>query len=77
MSNFFQKLFRSFHVHSSEIINAGEGVRLSGTGGGFSQYWSLIAPIVIQFQIDDGSGMKREATVDEVIKIVEELTRIH
>lgn len=28
-------------------------------------------------QIDDGSGMKREATVDEVIKIVEELTRIH
>ncbi|RXN08804.1 DNA damage-binding 1 [Labeo rohita] len=27
--------------------------------------------------IDDGSGMKREATVDEVIKIVEELTRIH
>lgn len=32
---------------------------------------------VIQFQIDDGSGMKREATVDEVIKIVEELTRIH
>lgn len=29
------------------------------------------------FQIDDGSGMKREATVDEVIKIVEELTRIH
>lgn len=32
---------------------------------------------VVQFQIDDGSGMKREATVDEVIKIVEELTRIH
>ncbi|CAG5859650.1 unnamed protein product [Menidia menidia] len=28
-------------------------------------------------EIDDGSGMKREATVDEVIKIVEELTRIH
>ncbi|MBN3276002.1 DDB1 protein, partial [Polyodon spathula] len=28
-------------------------------------------------QIDDGSGMKREATVDELIKIVEELTRIH
>lgn len=53
-------------------------MRLSGTGGGvLSQYWSLIAPIVIQFQIDDGSGMKREATVDEVIKIVEELTRIH
>lgn len=32
---------------------------------------------VLVLQIDDGSGMKREATVDEVIKIVEELTRIH
>lgn len=32
---------------------------------------------LVKFQIDDGSGMKREATVDEVIKIVEELTRIH
>lgn len=32
---------------------------------------------IIQLKIDDGSGMKREATVDEVIKIVEELTRIH
>ncbi len=32
---------------------------------------------VCVLQIDDGSGMKREATVDEVIKIVEELTRIH
>lgn len=28
-------------------------------------------------QIDDGSGMKREATVDDLIKIIEELTRIH
>jgi hypothetical protein len=25
----------------------------------------------------DGSGMKREATVDDLIKIVEELSRIH
>ncbi|XP_031425552.1 DNA damage-binding protein 1 [Clupea harengus] len=33
--------------------------------------------VVGGLQIDDGSGMKREATVDEVIKIVEELTRIH
>ncbi|XP_036390837.1 DNA damage-binding protein 1 [Megalops cyprinoides] len=33
--------------------------------------------VVSSLQIDDGSGMKREATVDEVIKIVEELTRIH
>lgn len=31
----------------------------------------------LQFQIDDGSGMKREATVDDLIKTVEELTRIH
>ena len=27
--------------------------------------------------IDDGSGMKREATVDDLIKTIEELTRIH
>uniref|UniRef100_A0A672N1S9 DNA damage-binding protein 1 n=1 Tax=Sinocyclocheilus grahami TaxID=75366 RepID=A0A672N1S9_SINGR len=33
--------------------------------------------VVSTLQMDDGSGMKREATVDEVIKIVEELTRIH
>ena len=28
-------------------------------------------------QYDDGSGMKREATADDLIKVVEELTRIH
>ncbi len=28
-------------------------------------------------QIDDGSGMKREATVDDLVKMTEELTRIH
>ncbi|CAG9789143.1 unnamed protein product [Diatraea saccharalis] len=28
-------------------------------------------------QIDEGSGMKRDATVDDLIKIVEDLTRIH
>lgn len=28
-------------------------------------------------QIDDGDGMMREATVDDIIKIVEDLTRIH
>ncbi|NWQ68532.1 DDB1 protein, partial [Neopipo cinnamomea] len=33
--------------------------------------------VVANLQIDDGSGMKREATVDDLIKIVEELTRIH
>ena len=31
----------------------------------------------LSLRIDDGSGMKREATVDDLIKIVEELTRIH
>ena len=29
------------------------------------------------FQIDDGSGMKRDSTVDDLVKLVEELTRIH
>jgi hypothetical protein len=28
-------------------------------------------------QVDDGSGMKREATVEDLIKTIEELTRIH
>jgi DNA damage-binding protein 1 len=28
-------------------------------------------------QMDDGSGMKREATVDDLVKTIEELTRIH
>lgn len=28
-------------------------------------------------QIDDGSGMKKEATVDDLVKVVEDLTRIH
>lgn len=28
-------------------------------------------------QIDDPSGMKKEATVDDLVKIVEDLTRIH
>ncbi|XP_067655980.1 DNA damage-binding protein 1-like isoform X1 [Haliotis asinina] len=28
-------------------------------------------------QIDDGSGMKRDATVEDLVKIIEELTRIH
>ncbi|KAG7298167.1 DNA damage-binding protein 1 [Plutella xylostella] len=32
---------------------------------------------VVGLQIDDGSGMMREATVDDIIKIVEDLTRIH
>lgn len=28
-------------------------------------------------QIDDGNGHKKDATVDDLVKIVEELTRIH
>ena len=28
-------------------------------------------------QIDDGSGMKKECTVEDLVKVVEELTRIH
>lgn len=28
-------------------------------------------------QIDDGNGGKKDATIDDLIKIVEELTRIH
>lgn len=33
--------------------------------------------VVQGLQIDDGSGMKREAAVDDLIKMIEELTRIH
>ncbi|CAH0728160.1 unnamed protein product, partial [Brenthis ino] len=32
---------------------------------------------VHKLQIDDGGGMMRDATVDDIIKIVEDLTRIH
>ncbi|XP_021371372.1 DNA damage-binding protein 1-like isoform X1 [Mizuhopecten yessoensis] len=31
----------------------------------------------LQVYMDDGSGMKREATVDDLVKMIEELTRIH
>ncbi|XP_069681912.1 DNA damage-binding protein 1 isoform X1 [Periplaneta americana] len=31
----------------------------------------------LQLQVDNGSGMKQEATVDDLVKIVEDLTRIH
>ncbi|MEQ2174748.1 DNA damage-binding protein 1 [Goodea atripinnis] len=48
------------------------GRQHSAGGSSFSSF-QITTPI----RIDDGSGMKREATVDEVIKIVEELTRIH
>ncbi|KAL8617543.1 DNA damage-binding protein 1 [Nucella lapillus] len=33
--------------------------------------------VVQNLQIDDGSGMKRDATVEDLVKIVEELTRVH
>ena len=33
--------------------------------------------VLIVVQIDDGSGMKRDSTVEDLVKIVEELTRVH
>lgn len=33
--------------------------------------------VVQGIQMDDGSGMKRDASVDDLIKIIEELSRIH
>ncbi|KAK3102365.1 hypothetical protein FSP39_010832 [Pinctada imbricata] len=36
-----------------------------------------MAETVQGLQMDDGSGMKREATVDDLVKMIEELTRIH
>lgn len=36
-----------------------------------------LTPSILFLQYDDGSGMKREATADDLIKVVEELTRIH
>ncbi|XP_077517373.1 DNA damage-binding protein pic [Amblyomma americanum] len=33
--------------------------------------------VVQGIQMDDGSGMKKDATVDDLIKIIEELSRIH
>ncbi|XP_068761921.1 DNA damage-binding protein 1-like [Montipora capricornis] len=33
--------------------------------------------VVSGLQIDDGSGMKKECTVEDLVKVVEELTRIH
>ncbi|XP_001607743.2 DNA damage-binding protein 1 [Nasonia vitripennis] len=36
-----------------------------------------MAEVAMGIVIDDGSGMKKEATVDDLVKIVEDLTRIH
>lgn len=33
--------------------------------------------VVQGLQIDDGSGMKRDANVDDLVKMIEELTRVH
>lgn len=33
--------------------------------------------VVQGIQVDDGSGMKKDATVDDLIKIIEEISRIH
>jgi hypothetical protein len=32
---------------------------------------------VLRFQVDAGSGVKQPATVDDIVKICEDLTRIH
>lgn len=36
-----------------------------------------LAKVITGLQMDDGSGVKRDATVDDIIKLVEELSRIH
>ena len=36
-----------------------------------------MAEVASGLQISDGSGMKSEAKVEDLIKIVEDLTRIH
>ena len=36
-----------------------------------------MAEVVNGLQINDGSGMKTDAKVEDLIKIVEDLTRIH
>ena len=33
--------------------------------------------VSLGLQLDSGTGMKQEATVDDLVKIVEDLTRIH
>lgn len=56
----------------------GRSRKIWGRGVFFITGRCLHVPIpFLSLQIDDGSGMKREATVDDLIKIVEELTRIH
>ena len=36
-----------------------------------------MAEVAEQMMIADGSGMKQKATVDDLVKMVEDLTRIH
>ena len=36
-----------------------------------------MAEVAAAMMISDGSGMKQKATVDDLVKIVEDLTRIH
>ncbi|CAH3106628.1 unnamed protein product [Pocillopora meandrina] len=38
---------------------------------------SSMEEVASGLQIDDGSGMKKECTVEDLVKVVEELTRIH
>ena len=36
-----------------------------------------MAEVAEPMMISDGSGMKQKATVDDLVKMVEDLTRIH
>jgi len=38
---------------------------------------SKMKEVALGLQVDSGSGMKQDATVDDLVKIVEDLTRIH
>lgn len=38
---------------------------------------SKMKEVALGLQVDNGSGMKQDATVDDLVKIVEDLTRIH
>lgn len=39
--------------------------------------WHSFTQCLFCLQIDNGSGMKQDATVEDLVKIVEDLTRIH
>jgi DNA damage-binding protein 1 len=82
----------SFHSFRSWTVLNGEGYFPAEASEAvvFLRLWQWVFPCLsegvlltvmalplILLQYDDGSGMKREATADDLIKVVEELTRIH